>query len=164
MYIINCSLSEAMDFYQENVQFDMTISFANYEYKDMDESVVVPGSHAFYFNDTVYDRNYGPNEDHMKRLQNLYDELNIYLSTKVLIHCFAGVSRSSAATLMFMLHHNLFASDKQTVEKLFEINVNANPNNWMIEWISKEYDKENLIEIVNKAKSERFTRNLTVPV
>jgi predicted protein tyrosine phosphatase len=149
MFIINCSLPEAMDFHLEKARFDLKIGFADYEFKNTDDEVIMPHAYEFYFNDTK-DEKFGPNDEHMRRLQSIFNDSEIDDVSRVILHCFAGVSRSSAATLMLMLHFQVFKNPEDYIKKLFEINPYADPNEWMLKWIVKEYNQEDILKIVDE--------------
>lgn len=55
----------------------------------------------------------------------------------LLIHCQAGISRSSAAALVAMLSWNLAAED--AVRHLYRINPNAAPNGRMLDLMSRHH-------------------------
>lgn len=157
MKITNCSFDEALSLSsQEN--FDLVISIT-----EVNGNAYLPNSNVFYFNDTTNEVN-GPNDTHMRRLKEIFEQTRLKENSSVLIHCFAGVSRSSAATLMLLIHHDICKNPVDAVDYLFdEINTSAHPNKWMIEWIIKEYNCPEIRDAIELRKTNRFTRNLTVP-
>lgn len=60
--------------------------------------------HSFVFADTSNTaNNLAPREDHMRRLVDIYKQTAP--NQAILFHCFAGVSRSSAAAFIWLVHH-----------------------------------------------------------
>jgi hypothetical protein len=51
---------------------------------------------------------------------------------RLLVHCYAGHSRSTAATLIFYAFRMGVGKEKEAVEKLFEHSKNISPNPWMV--------------------------------
>jgi predicted protein tyrosine phosphatase len=62
--------------------------------------------HSFVFDDTGDPANgRAPNEQAMRRLLSIYATTR--LDQTILFHCFAGVSRSSAAAFLWLVHHGI---------------------------------------------------------
>ncbi len=88
--------------------------------------------HSFVFADTGDPTNaLAPTEQTIRRLLDIYAQTSI--DQKVLFHCFAGVSRSSAAAFIWLVHHGISYSDAYqgivTVRGPF-----VAPNQLMIKW------------------------------
>ncbi len=62
--------------------------------------------HSFMFDDTGDSSNgRAPNESAISRLLGIY--ANVPLDNRVLFHCFAGVSRSTAAAFLWLVYHSV---------------------------------------------------------
>lgn len=62
--------------------------------------------HSFVFADTGDTTNtLAPTEDTIRRLLDIY--VNTRADQNILFHCFAGVSRSSAAAFLWLIHHRM---------------------------------------------------------
>ena len=158
MRIINCSFDEALDYLESQNKFDLIISFT-----EKNGNAFIPGANVFFFKDTSYG-NDGPQNEDMKRLYGIFEQFELQTDSRILLHCFAGVSRSSAATLMFLIQKNVCKTPKDCVDLLFnEINVSASPNKWMMNWISNYFECPEIIDQIAYNKQNRFTKNLTVP-
>jgi len=79
------------------------------------------------FDDVVFDGNdyIAPKEEHVRKLID---------KKKMLIHCYAGISRSTAAALIFM---SLFHDLQTCKDKLLELTPWAQPNKTMIGFADK---------------------------
>lgn len=65
--------------------------------------------HSFVFDDTHDLTKDAPNEVIIKRLLNVYAQTNP--NQNILFHCFAGVSRSSAAAFIWLVYHGSSYTD-----------------------------------------------------
>lgn len=158
MKIINCSFDEALD-YTSRETYDLIISFTEPE-----GNAFLEGAEVFFFKDTSHGER-GPKADHMLLLEEIYNKFTMNSSSKVLIHCFAGVSRSSAATLMFLIQKNIVETPIECVRLLFnDINPGATPNKWMTHWISERFECPEILNEIEYQKNTRFTRNLKHPM
>lgn len=96
-------------------------------------SFIYPYSlHSFIFDDTGNASNTrAPNEETIKRLLSIYHSTS--LDQSILFHCFAGVSRSTAAAFIYLVHH------KFSYENAYEAIVIARgpfvcPNQLMVKY------------------------------
>jgi predicted protein tyrosine phosphatase len=91
--------------------------------------------HSFVFADTGNSSNpLAPTEAMIRRLLGVYAQTSPDQS--ILFHCFAGVSRSSAAAFIWLVHHRIPYSDA------YQLIVNARgpfvcPNQLMVGWADK---------------------------
>lgn len=74
----------------------------------------------------------------------------------LLVHCEQGISRSTAAAIIFVLRRLGLGSEEEAIKKVFEARQIASPNSLMIK-LADDYlgYKGALVEAVRKAKPNR---------
>lgn len=138
------------DFYLTNVRYDMA-----YRYGKEHDTVIS----IVHNNDLRYDWTHFQNLNHfvfdniqdkffhdddtsfnktMRGLYNLISEITEGKhGNRILIHCLAGISRSSALTLWIMAHINKDMKAHELFDFLLsKVNHLANPNESMLKWIA----------------------------
>lgn len=127
------SLREARPVYS---QFDIIVTTV-----DQEEIIRWQGAHHLVlgFDDVEYEDGYGPKEDHVKRIldhiETRLQALQLDRPAKVLIHCYAGISRSTAAAIASDMHFN-----NQSVESAFERIEKIRPILWPNLLVLKYFD------------------------
>ena len=130
------------------VQFDVIISIGD---PDLDEVIDHPNSHQLKFFDLVVG---GPTNQDMDLLFDIFKK-NLH-KLKFLIHCSAGVSRSSAATLLLLMLDNP-NNPETVVGELFRINPAAAPNEFMVKWIEDKFK----VDLEDQIQTEFMRRALS---
>lgn len=154
------------DFYLTNVGYEKACEFVHLHdtaltlvhKKDMnyDWTPFITIKHVLF--DKVQDRSDMHNDINFnKTMQKLY-----YLvegiaggvhGNKILIHCLAGISRSSAITLWIMAHINKDMKAQELFDFLLsEINYLANPNESMLSWIAFYDDRVSSLKELTQIK------------
>lgn len=102
-----------------------------------------------------------PDENHIREVLRFTQDIKE--DDKVLVHCHAGVSRSTAMAIGILIQHGMTA--QEAVDYVFEIRECAWPNGLIIEILDKELNQNGeLSKVVGEAKkriNEHFVRKPT---
>lgn len=99
-----------------------------------------------------------PTEDHIKSILNFAKIIKQDLDKndcKLLIHCYAGISRSTAAA--FILLCSIFSdkTEKECFEEILRIRPIAKPNRLMVEFADNLLDRKNkMLEAIYRSASK----------
>ena len=120
-------------------KFDVVISINDGRDGKFEDAVKRMSKHPyfFYFLDLSTDHPHGPREDHVKQIRKI--AASHRTAEAFLIHCKAGISRSTAAALVVMDGWGVPAQEALT--ELFRIRPQARPNELMIKFLPKEYSE-----------------------
>jgi predicted protein tyrosine phosphatase len=93
----------------------------------------------------------GPSEEDVRQIILLAESLRSSCTGKVLVHCEAGVSRSSAAALIMYAYWLGPGRESEAMERVLAQRPIANPNRRMVEFADRLLGREgNLIEAIRK--------------
>jgi len=91
-----------------------------------------------FFEDDVYDTPVGPKQHHMEKLVQFLERVD----GPVLFHCYAGVSRSTAAAYILLAMWLGPGKEQEAAHKLLEIRPGAHPNPLMLQMAEEILGRE----------------------
>lgn len=137
---------------------DIAINETNYDHMLglNDPSLTIPNKpnyHNIYMLDITMQTDYSPREKHIEEIVNW--SKRIKSNEKVIIHCMAGISRSSASAVAVLINHGMPV--EQIYPHIMTIRSIANPNWLMIQMID---DYFNLCGMLKEEHKKWFKETL----
>ena len=97
-----------------------------------------------------------PGEDHVKGLINFIDSWSP--ETTLLVHCWAGISRSSATAFIAACHHNPSTSEDEIARRLRDTSETAYPNTLIVAHADKILGRDSkMVEAIAALPKIDFT-------